>query len=275
MLSCALVAQSHLTLCNPWTAARQAPLSMGFSRQEYWRGLPCPPPGDLPNPGIEPRSPTLQADSLPTEPPGKHRRLCCMHIKATPKRGRALSTAGSSVNICLLFVCSFLGATKADVTTKGRKHRIDTNLCWGKSDVLTVFFSELSKACHHLILSMNSIPPGHSFRTNEAVGHFREREKEAQRLLLRPAEADPTCPAGSEPEASPPATSPVPLHLPRSVPPCFPMQGCVCRAWGGSTWHRCSRAPPRKPAGDFPGCPVGKTLCLHCRGYRFHPWLGN
>ena len=44
---------------------------MGFSRQEYWRGLPCPPPRDLLSPGIEPRSPTLQADSLPSEPPGK------------------------------------------------------------------------------------------------------------------------------------------------------------------------------------------------------------
>ena len=54
-----------------WTVARQAPLSMGFSRQEYWRGLPCPPPGDLPYPGTEPESPALQADSLPTEPPGK------------------------------------------------------------------------------------------------------------------------------------------------------------------------------------------------------------
>ena len=44
---------------------------MGFSRRGYWSGLPCPPPGDLPNPGIEPRSPTLQADSLSSEPPGK------------------------------------------------------------------------------------------------------------------------------------------------------------------------------------------------------------
>ena len=43
----------------------------GFSRQEYWSGLPCPPPGDLPNPGIKPRSPALQVDSLPSEPPGK------------------------------------------------------------------------------------------------------------------------------------------------------------------------------------------------------------
>ena len=56
------VAQSCLTLCDPWTVAHQAPPSMGFSRQEYWSGLPFPSPGDLPNPGIEPRSPTLQAE---------------------------------------------------------------------------------------------------------------------------------------------------------------------------------------------------------------------
>ena len=56
---------------TPWTIALQAPLSMGFSRQKYWSGLPCPPPGDLPNPGIKPRSPSLRADSLPSEPPGK------------------------------------------------------------------------------------------------------------------------------------------------------------------------------------------------------------
>ena len=54
-----------------WTVACQPPLSMRFSRQEHWSGLPCPPPGDLPNPGVESRSPTLQADSLPSEPPGK------------------------------------------------------------------------------------------------------------------------------------------------------------------------------------------------------------
>ena len=56
---------------TPWTIACQAPPSMGFSRQEYWSGLPSPSPGDLPNPGIEPRSPTLQTDSLPAQPPGK------------------------------------------------------------------------------------------------------------------------------------------------------------------------------------------------------------
>ena len=63
---------SHVQLfVTPWTVAYQAPPSMGFSRQEYWSGLPFPSPGDLPYPGIEPMSPTLQADALPSEPPGK------------------------------------------------------------------------------------------------------------------------------------------------------------------------------------------------------------
>ena len=64
MLSCFCHVRFFAT---PWTVARQAPLSMGFSRQESWSGLPRPPPGDLPNPGIEPTSPmspALQADSL-------------------------------------------------------------------------------------------------------------------------------------------------------------------------------------------------------------------
>ena len=56
---------------TPWTVAYQAPPSMGSSRQEYWSGLPFPSPGDLPDPGIEPRSPTLRADTLPSEPSGK------------------------------------------------------------------------------------------------------------------------------------------------------------------------------------------------------------
>ena len=55
----------------PWIAAHQAPLSIGFPRQGNWSGLPVPSPGDLPDPGIKPRSPVLQVDSLPSEPPGK------------------------------------------------------------------------------------------------------------------------------------------------------------------------------------------------------------
>ena len=57
-------------LATPWTIAHQAPLSIGFSRQEYWSGLPFPSPGDLPDPGIEPGFPTLQANALPSEPAG-------------------------------------------------------------------------------------------------------------------------------------------------------------------------------------------------------------
>ena len=62
-----LVAQLCPTLVTPWTVAHQAPLSMEFSMQEYWSGLPFPSPGDLPDPGIETGSPALQAVSLPTE----------------------------------------------------------------------------------------------------------------------------------------------------------------------------------------------------------------
>ena len=66
-----LVAKSCPIFVTPWTADLQAPLSMGSSRQEYWSGLTFPSPGDLPDLGIEPQSPALQAHSLPTELPGK------------------------------------------------------------------------------------------------------------------------------------------------------------------------------------------------------------
>ena len=59
--------KSCLTPATPWTVACQARLSMGFSRQDYWSGFPFPSPGYLPNAGIKPVSPALQADSLPTE----------------------------------------------------------------------------------------------------------------------------------------------------------------------------------------------------------------
>ena len=59
-----------LLFATPWTIAHQAPLSTGFPRQEYWSGLPFPSLGNLPDPGIEPGSPTLEADALTSEPPG-------------------------------------------------------------------------------------------------------------------------------------------------------------------------------------------------------------
>ena len=62
-----IVTKLYQTLVTPWTVACRAPLSVGFSRQEYWSGLPFPSPGDLRSPGIAPSSPAMQADSLPTE----------------------------------------------------------------------------------------------------------------------------------------------------------------------------------------------------------------
>ena len=79
MLQCQGCSTYSLWTCVPassffatlWTVAHQAPLSMRFFRQEYWSGLSCPPPGSLPYPVIKSGSPTLQVDSLPSEPPGK------------------------------------------------------------------------------------------------------------------------------------------------------------------------------------------------------------
>ena len=66
-----LVTKLYLTLSIPWTVAHQASLFMGFFMQESWSGLLFPSPRDLPDPGIKPRSPALQTDSLLSEPPGK------------------------------------------------------------------------------------------------------------------------------------------------------------------------------------------------------------
>ena len=71
MCVCVLAAQSCQLFATSWFGASQAPPSMGFSRQEYWSGLPFPSPRDLPKPGIKPGSAALQADPLLSEPPGK------------------------------------------------------------------------------------------------------------------------------------------------------------------------------------------------------------
>ena len=80
---CVCVLLSHVQLfATPWTVAHQTILSVRFPRQEYWSGLPFPSPGDLPNPGTEPRSPALPADSLPSEPPGKPKAIPYAEQKA-------------------------------------------------------------------------------------------------------------------------------------------------------------------------------------------------
>ena len=86
-----LVTQFVQVFVTPWTVAHQALLFMEFSRQEYWSELTFPFPGDLPDPGIEPRSPALQADSLPSEPPGKP----YTGVRALKKRNIDIVPAGS------------------------------------------------------------------------------------------------------------------------------------------------------------------------------------
>ena len=68
------------SFATPWTVAYQAPLSMGFPRQEYWSGLPCPPPGDLPNPGVKPMSPPL-AGGFFTRVTRETQLCSCVHLK--------------------------------------------------------------------------------------------------------------------------------------------------------------------------------------------------
>ena len=97
-LEVVFVTKSCLTLCNPIDCSRQAPLSMGFSRQEYWSGVPCLPSGDLPNPGIKPVSPISPAvDSLLSEPLGKPK-LMVENLNQVFKRNSVMSL--------LLFLCS-------------------------------------------------------------------------------------------------------------------------------------------------------------------------
>ena len=103
---------------TPWTVAHQAPLSMEFSRQEYWSGLPFPSPGDFPDPGIEPRFPALQADALPTEPPGKPLTL-----------GR--STSNFRFTLLLYLVPNLTVLFKEDyVLIEGRRRRGRQRMRW-------------------------------------------------------------------------------------------------------------------------------------------------
>ena len=91
---CEVIQSCPTLFVTPWTVTYQAPPSMGFSRQEYWSGLPFPSPGDLPDSGIEPRSPALQADALSPEPPGKP--LCTSEPPEKPSTSLIVSNSLSS-----------------------------------------------------------------------------------------------------------------------------------------------------------------------------------
>ena len=116
-----LVTQWCLTFVTPRTGTCQALLSMGFSRQEYWSGLPFPSPGDLPDPGIEPRSPTLQADSLSCEPSGQLAQplIRTQHVKVT-NRGHPPRGQGGAEQAVKTFLCSNLWFSELQASEIGR-----------------------------------------------------------------------------------------------------------------------------------------------------------
>ena len=95
--------QSCLTLCDPQTVACQPPLSMEFSRREYWSGLPFPSPGDLPNPGVEPGSPALQVDTLPSKPSGKPKEAL-----QNSKRNSITTTIPNLPTLIIIFRLNFI-----------------------------------------------------------------------------------------------------------------------------------------------------------------------
>ena len=101
---------------TPWTVAYQGPLSMGFSRQEYWSELPFPSPRDLPNPGIEPGSPSLRANALPSEPPGKphgKREKDKVTLRKMIRKSTFLTVLEALTNLKFLPYTSYVTSVKA------------------------------------------------------------------------------------------------------------------------------------------------------------------
>ena len=108
---------------TPWTVARQAPLSMGFSRQESWSGLPFPSLGNLPNPGIEPGSPALLADTLPSEPPGSHLGRMEQISKITARASCTYMGCTMLPDPCMQgFVLEVKCSTEGSWQARGRRH---------------------------------------------------------------------------------------------------------------------------------------------------------
>ena len=145
---------SHVWLCIPWTVAYQAAPSMGFSRQEYWSRLPFPSPGDLPNPGIEPRSPTLQADALTSELPGKP--LCYL----------PLSDSVQSLSGVWLFVTPWNAAIQASLSIANSRSLLKFML------IESVMPSNHLILCRPILL-LPSVFPSIRVFSNESALHIR------------------------------------------------------------------------------------------------------
>ena len=150
-----------------WTVAHQAPLSMGFSRQEYWSGLPFPSPGDLPNPGIEPGSPALQADALSSEPPGKPKR----HIKNQrhyfTNKGPSGQSYGFSSNHVWMWELDY------------KESWVPKNWC---------FWTVVLEKAHESPLDFTEIQPVHP-KGNQSWIFIRRTDAEAETTIFWPPDA--------------------------------------------------------------------------------------
>ena len=104
---------------TPWTVAHQAPLPMGFSRAEYWSGLPCPSLGDFPNPEFKPSSPALQADALTSEPPGNQHLLKAFRVKSDREK-QILHINASMWNLGKWCRWTYLQGRKRDTDVESR-----------------------------------------------------------------------------------------------------------------------------------------------------------
>ena len=140
---------SHVRLfATPWTVAYQTPPSMGFSRQKYWSELPFPSPEDLPNPGIEPGSPALQTDTLPSEPPGK------------PFSSVPIQMLGKMTNIC--------SHRKLKDAILDRELKVTLMMCYKGSRVF--FISKmLSFWTHQYFFTCNLLQGTQSNKTSDLI----------------------------------------------------------------------------------------------------------
>ena len=150
-----LVAKLCLILATPWTVDAQVSLSMGFSRKEYWSGLPFPSPGNLPDPGMEPRSPALRADALTSEPPGSQLKdlLKCRFSNANVPINENICNQGKDLCILEIYIFFLLHFGK-----------YCWSILWYKNISLLIYLVIIIPICNSL--SSCYYLPGYRFKRN-------------------------------------------------------------------------------------------------------------
>ena len=144
-----LVPLSRVQLfATPWTVAHQAPLSMGFFRQEYWSGLPFPSPGDLPDPGIKPRSHALQADALPSEPPGEAQVKSWKHQTTAFKIHICMNSCRQKENISTISLTCQLIKPLGRTPEGGRWGKMPLVCAWEKGMFTRCSLTQTARHCH-------------------------------------------------------------------------------------------------------------------------------